>query len=131
MRIDFDDVLNKKKIVLKTHFLNKIFWFHYINLYISVFCFLIYFHFRNKNQIDTFLHASPRCPLWRADHMFGKKVSPIVFRQTFYPKIVSVAHIFSFTIMNYLNNSIRTKSLNTKECPTRLSPPTVKLSGFY
>ena len=45
-------------------------------------------------------------------------------------KILPVAHIFSSTVMNYLKMLIGIKSLNTKQCPTRLSPPPVKLSSF-
>ena len=44
-------------------------------------------------------------------------------------KILPVAHIFSSTVMNYLKMLIGIKSLN-KKCPTRLSPPPVKLSSF-
>ena len=39
-------------------------------------------------------------------------------------------HIFSLTIMTYLEMLIGIKSLNTKQCPARLSPPPVKLNSF-
>ena len=39
-------------------------------------------------------------------------------------------HIFSLTIMTYLKILIGIKSPNTKQCPARLSLPSVKLSGF-
>ena len=38
-------------------------------------------------------------------------------------------HIFSLAIMTYLKMLIGIKSLNTKQCPARLSPPPVKLSS--
>ena len=44
--------------------------------------------------------------------------------------ILPVVHIFSLTIMTYLKMLIGIKSLNTKQCPARLSPPPVKLSSF-
>ena len=45
-------------------------------------------------------------------------------------KILPVVHIFSLTTMTYLKILIGIKSLNTKQCPARLSPPAVKLSSF-
>ena len=45
-------------------------------------------------------------------------------------KILHVVHIFTLTIMTYLKMLIGIKSLNTKQCPARLSPPHVKLSNF-
>ena len=45
-------------------------------------------------------------------------------------KILSVVHIFSLTSMTYLKMLIGIKSLNTKQCPARLSPPPIKLSSF-
>ena len=45
-------------------------------------------------------------------------------------KILPVVHIFSLTIMTYLKKLIGIKSLNLKQCPTRLFPPVVKLSSF-
>ena len=45
-------------------------------------------------------------------------------------KILPVVHIFSLVIMTYLKMLIGIKSLNTKQCPARLSPPPVKLSSF-
>ena len=44
--------------------------------------------------------------------------------------ILPVVHIFSLTMMTYLKILIWIKSLNTKQCPARLSPPPVKLSSF-
>ena len=45
-------------------------------------------------------------------------------------KILHVVHIFSLIIMTYLKLLIGIKSLNTKQCPGRLSPPRVKISRF-
>ena len=59
--------------------------------------------------------------LHNADHILGKKVSLIVFRQ-FLPNILPVACIFSYTIMTYLKKLDGTKTLNTKQCPVGLSP---------
>ena len=87
-------------------------------------------YFKNRHQIKTFVYVSPRSPLFIADHISGKKVSLIIFKQKFYPKILPVALIFSLTIMNNLKKFIGIKSLNTKQCAARLSPPPVKLSGF-
>ena len=44
--------------------------------------------------------------------------------------ILAVVQIFSLTIMTYLKMLIGIKSLNTKQCSARLSPPRVKLSSF-
>ena len=49
------------------------------------------------------------------DHIFGKKVSLIAFRQIL-PKTLPVPCMFSYTIMTYLENLDGTKSLNTKKC---------------
>ena len=49
-----------------------------------------------------------------------------------YQNLACGAH-FQFnnhTIMTYLEMLIGVKSLNTKLCPARLSPPPVKLSSF-
>ena len=54
-----------------------------------------------------------------------KVLSLIILRQ----KLLPVAHIFSFKIMNYLKKFIAIKSLNTKQCAAKLSP-SVKLSDF-
>ena len=59
--------------------------------------------------------------LHNADHILGKKVSLIVFRQ-FLPNILPVACIFSYTIMTYLKKLDGNKTLNTKQCPAGLSP---------
>ena len=44
--------------------------------------------------------------------------------------ILRAVHIFSLTIMTYLKMLIGIKSLNTKECPARLSAHPFKLSSF-
>ena len=49
------------------------------------------------------------------DHIFGKKTQ--VFSKT-----LPVMHIFSFTIISYLEKFIGIKSLNKKQCQTGLSP---------
>ena len=41
-----------------------------------------------------------------------------------------MVHIFSLAIMSYLKKLIGIKSLNTEQCPVRLSPPPVNLSSF-
>ena len=41
-----------------------------------------------------------------------------------------MVHIFSLTIINYLKKLIGIKSLNTKQCSAKLSPPPVNLSSF-
>ena len=51
----------------------------------------------------------------------GKKVSLIAFRQIV-SKILPKACIFSNAIMAFLKKLLGTKSLNTKQCPTGLSP---------
>ena len=50
-----------------------------------------------------------------ADHILEKKVSLIIFRQIL-PKIFSVAHIFSNTIITNLKNLIGNKSLKGYLC---------------
>ena len=51
----------------------------------------------------------------------GRKVSLIASRQIL-PKVLSLACIFSYTIMAYLKNLDGTKSLNTKQYPAGLPP---------
>ena len=52
-------------------------------------------------------------PFLIKDHIFGKKVSLIAFRQIL-PKTFPVPCMFSYTIMTYLKNLDGTKPLNTK-----------------
>ena len=63
---------------------------------------------------------SPPVP-WSKTSYWKQKVSLIVFRQIL-SKILLEAFIFSNTIMIYLKKLVGTKSLNTKHCPTGLSP---------
>ena len=65
--------------------------------------------------------SSSLVPLLIPDHILGKKVSLIDFRQIL-PEILPVMCIFSYTIMTYLKNLEGTKSLNTKQFPAGLSP---------
>ena len=65
--------------------------------------------------------SSSLVPLLIPDHISGKKVSLIDFRQIL-PEILPVMCIFSYTIMTYLKNLEGTKSLNTKQFPAGLSP---------
>ena len=51
----------------------------------------------------------------------GKEVCLIAFRQIL-SKSFPETCIFSNTIMTYLKKLVGTKSLNTKQCPGRLSP---------
>ena len=60
------------------------------------------------------------CPLI-IDHILVKKVSLIAFRQIF-SKILLDAYIFSNTIKTYLKKLIGTKSINTKQYQSGLSP---------
>ena len=60
----------------------------YIYLYISVRTLLVYFR---KRHLKIFLRISPLCPILRADHIFGKKVS-LVFRHRFYQNLICGAH---------------------------------------
>ena len=62
-----------------------------------------------------------------ADHISEKKLSLIVFRQIL-PKHLSVAYIFSNTVMTNLKNLIGNKSLNTKQCPAGLSLRVIPLN---
>ena len=57
---------------------------------------------------------------WSQIIYWNKKVS-IVFRQIL-SKLLPEACIFSNIIMNYLKKLVGTKFLNTKQCPTGLSP---------
>ena len=61
----------------------------YLYIYIPVRTLLVYF--RNRH-LKIFLLISPWCPLLIADHIFGKKVSLIVFRHKFYENLVCGAH---------------------------------------
>ena len=63
---------------------------------------------------------SPPVP-WSHSIYWKKKVSPTAFRQIL-SNILPEACIFSNTIMTYLKKFIGTKSLDTKQCPARLSP---------
>ena len=60
-------------------------------------------------------------PLLITDHILGKKVSLIAFRQIL-PDILPAACIFSYAIMTYLKDLDGSKSLNAKQCPAGLSP---------
>ena len=60
-------------------------------------------------------------PLLTTDHILSRKVSLITFRKIF-PKILSVACIFSYTMKIYWKKLVQTKSFNTKQCPAGLSP---------
>ena len=53
-----------------------------------------------------------------------------ILRTDISTQILPVVHIFSLTIVTYLKMLIVIKSLNTKQCLTRLSPPPVKLSSL-
>ena len=61
----------------------------YIYIYIPVRTLLVCF--RNRH-LKIFLRVSPRCPLLIKDHIFGKKVSLIVFRHKFYQNLACGAH---------------------------------------
>ena len=56
-----------------------------------------------------------------ADHILGKKASPVAFRQILL-KTLPAAYIFSYTVMTNLKNLNGTKSLNIKPTPAELSP---------
>ena len=53
--------------------------------------------------------------------MLEENVSLIALREIL-SKFLPEAFIFSDTIMTYLKKFVETKSLNTKQCPTGLSP---------
>ena len=52
----------------------------YIYVYIPVPVRTLLAYLKNR-LLKIFLHVSPRCPLFVTDHIFGKRVSLIVFRQ--------------------------------------------------
>ena len=60
------------------------------------------------------------CPFFDRTPYIGKNVSLMVFRQIWL-KHLPVVHIFSFTTMTYSIKFIGMKSINTKQCPARLS----------
>ena len=71
-----------------------------------------------KFELSPSVRSNPHCIL-------GKKVSPITFTQIL-PKVLSAACIFcSYTIMTYLKRLGGTKSFNTKQCPSGLSPRSI------
>ena len=65
--------------------------------------------------------SNPPISLLIIDYILWKKASVIAFRLIL-PKFFSAACILSYTIMTYLKNLDGTNSINTKQCPTRLSP---------
>ena len=65
------------------------------------------------------------CPLI-TDHILGKKVSLIAFREIL-PKILPEGCIFSNTIINYLKQLVGIKFFNTKQCSSGLSPRIIPL----
>ena len=67
----------------------------YIYIYIPVRTLLVYF--RNRH-LKIFLCVLPQWPLLITDHIFGKKVSLIVFRHKFYQNLACGAH---FQFNNY------------------------------
>ena len=66
---------------------------------------------------------------WLQTTYLKKKVSLIIFREVL-PKILSVAHIFSNTIMTNLKNLIGNEFLITKQCPVGL-PLTIIPLNLY
>ena len=75
-------------------------------------------------------HSKIEFPCPTFDHIVERIVSLIAFRQIL-SKILHVASIFSYTIMTYLKKLAGIKSLNTKQCPSGLSPRIIpKISPF-
>ena len=75
-------------------------------------------------------HSKIEFPCPTFDHIVERIVSLIAFRQIV-SKILHVASIFSYTIMTYLKKLDGIKSLNTKQCPSGLSPRIIpKISPF-
>ena len=75
-------------------------------------------------------HSKIEFPCPTFDHIVERIVSLIAFRQIV-SKILHVASIFSYTIMTYLKKLDGIKSLNTKQCPSGLSPRIIpKMSPF-
>ena len=136
--------------VLVTNMWNKYFWliiagspplyerdgemqYIYIYIYIYIYCIPVsslLLYLRNKQISQDFpLCLSLLLSLNRRPHIWKNRTSNY-FLDTNFTKTVSVVHIFSLKIMNYLKKLIRIKSLNTKQCPSRLSLPPVNLSSF-
>ena len=78
---------------------------------------LRYCKYVSGTGIKTFLYV-PLRPSPVPDHLFGKELYLIVLTK----KLLSVMRIFSFAMMTNMKKFIRIKSLNTEQCPARLSP---------